>query len=129
VFSDAPRETSFPSLIGRIDCRLTWLFLQALVKVPSNARACVAVGGVELAVDLLASAHEAAERAVTPSQNNLIAASAHVDPPKEWYYQGKGDATESDVSCFFLKFWGTSSHVQWQKPSKEGRLTPSLYGL
>lgn len=70
------------------------LFPQALVKVPSNARACVAVGGVELAVDLLASAHEAAERAVTPSQNNLIAATAHVEPPKVWYYHGKGEASD-----------------------------------
>lgn len=87
------------------------------MKVPSNARACVAVGGVELAVDLLASAHEAAERAVTPSQNNLIAASAHVDPPKEWYYQGKGEATESVISCFFPKLLGKSSFMQWQIPS------------
>lgn len=56
------------------------------MKVPSNTEACVAVGGCSLAVDLLTTAHEASERTAIPLQSNLIAASAFIEPQKEWHY-------------------------------------------
>lgn len=56
------------------------------MKVPANAEACVAVGGCVLAVDLLTTAHEASERTAIPLQSNLIAATAFVEPQKEWHY-------------------------------------------
>ncbi|CAI5949315.1 unnamed protein product [Closterium sp. NIES-65] len=62
------------------------LLLKALVRVQENASACVAVGGCELAVDLLCSAHDAHERTSIPLQSNLLAAAAYTEPPKEWFY-------------------------------------------
>ncbi|CAI5970939.1 unnamed protein product [Closterium sp. NIES-65] len=62
------------------------LLLKALVRVQENASACVAVGGCELAVDLLCSAHDAHERTSIPLQSNLLAATAYTEPPKEWFY-------------------------------------------
>lgn len=59
------------------------------MKVSSNTEACVAVGGCSLAVDLLTTAHEASERTAIPLQSNLIAASAFIEPQKEWHYIGK----------------------------------------
>lgn len=59
----------------------------------SNVEACVSVGGCVLAVDLLTVAHEAAERTAIPLQSNLIAATAFMEPPKEWMYIDK-DGTQ-----------------------------------
>ncbi|MCO5552633.1 hypothetical protein L7F22_006148 [Adiantum nelumboides] len=65
------------------------LLLKVLMRVPSNAEACVSVGGCVLAVDLLTTAHETAERTSIPLQSNLIAATAFVEPQKEWHYMSK----------------------------------------
>lgn len=55
----------------------------------SNVEACVLVGGCVLAVDLLTVAHEASERTAIPLQSNLIAATAYMEPLKEWMYIDK----------------------------------------
>lgn len=49
-----------------------------------NVEDCVKVRGVALAVDLLTAAHEAPERTSIPLQSNLIAATAFMEPQKEW---------------------------------------------
>ncbi|KAL6906330.1 hypothetical protein ACP4OV_003931 [Aristida adscensionis] len=69
------------------------LLLKALMNDLSNVEACVLVGGCVLAVDLLAVAHEASERTAIPLQSNLIAATAFMEPPKEWMYIDK-DGTQ-----------------------------------
>ncbi|XP_078182422.1 DNAJ heat shock N-terminal domain-containing protein [Carex rostrata] len=60
------------------------LLLKALMKNLKNVEDCVKVRGVALAVDLLTAAHEAPERTSIPLQSNLIAATAFMEPQKEW---------------------------------------------
>ncbi|XP_073157556.1 dnaJ homolog subfamily C GRV2 isoform X2 [Henckelia pumila] len=60
------------------------LLLKVLMKVLSNVEACVLVGGCVLAVDLLTVVHETSERTAIPLQSNLIAATAFMEPLKEW---------------------------------------------
>ncbi|KAG0472993.1 hypothetical protein HPP92_014850 [Vanilla planifolia] len=62
------------------------LLLKVLMKVLANVEACVLVGGSVLAVDLLTVAHEASERTSIPLQSNLLAATAFMEPLKEWMY-------------------------------------------
>ncbi|KAL5729405.1 DnaJ subfamily C grv2 [Ranunculus cassubicifolius] len=69
------------------------LLLKVLMKVLSNVEACVLVGGCVLAVDLLTVAHEASERTSIPLQSNLIAATAFMEPLKEWLFIDK-DGTQ-----------------------------------
>ncbi|KAK3252934.1 hypothetical protein CYMTET_37788 [Cymbomonas tetramitiformis] len=66
--------------------------LDALLLVADNAHAMVEAGGVEVLVQLLASAHEANEREPAPLGPNMIAATAHVEAPKEWYTYRDGAA-------------------------------------
>ncbi|KAE8714162.1 DnaJ-like protein subfamily C GRV2 [Hibiscus syriacus] len=65
------------------------LLLKVLVKVLANVESCVIVGGCVLAVDLLTMVHEASERTAIPLQSNLIAATAFMEPLKEWMYADK----------------------------------------
>ena len=51
-----------------------------------NIESCVLVGGCVLSVDLLTVAHEASERTSIPLQSNLIAATAFMEPLKEWKF-------------------------------------------
>lgn len=60
------------------------LLLKVLMKALSNIEACVLVGGCVLSVDLLTVVHEASERTTIPLQSNLIAATAFMEPLKEW---------------------------------------------
>ncbi|XP_073277817.1 dnaJ homolog subfamily C GRV2-like isoform X2 [Primulina huaijiensis] len=60
------------------------LLLKVLMKVLMNVEACVLVGGCVLAVDLLTVVHETSERTAIPLQSNLIAATAFMEPLKEW---------------------------------------------
>ncbi|XP_056693148.1 dnaJ homolog subfamily C GRV2 isoform X2 [Spinacia oleracea] len=60
------------------------LLLKVLMKALSNIEACVLVGGCVLAVDLLTVVHESSERTTIPLQSNLIAATAFMEPMKEW---------------------------------------------
>ncbi|CAL9076451.1 unnamed protein product [Musa textilis] len=69
------------------------LLLKVLMKDLSNVEACVLVGGCVLAVDLLTAAHEASERTSIPLQSNLIAATAFMEPLKEWMFIDK-DGTQ-----------------------------------
>lgn len=62
------------------------LLLKVLMKVLSNVEACVLVGGCVLAVDLLTVVHEASERTSIPLQSNLLAATAFMEPLKEWMF-------------------------------------------
>ncbi|XP_022144872.1 dnaJ homolog subfamily C GRV2 [Momordica charantia] len=65
------------------------LLLKALMKVLSNVEACVLVGGCVLAVDLLTVVHEASERTAIPLESNLLAATAFMEPLKEWMFIDK----------------------------------------
>ncbi|KAH1067703.1 hypothetical protein J1N35_032690 [Gossypium stocksii] len=65
------------------------LLLKVLMKVLANVEYCVLVGGCVLAVDLLTVVHEASERTAIPLQSNLIAATAFMEPLKEWMYSDK----------------------------------------
>ncbi|TYJ29378.1 hypothetical protein E1A91_A06G065500v1 [Gossypium mustelinum] len=65
------------------------LLLKVLMKVLANVESCVLVGGCVLAVDLLTVVHEASERTAIPLQSNLIAATAFMEPLKEWMYIDK----------------------------------------
>ncbi|XP_078442767.1 DNAJ heat shock N-terminal domain-containing protein isoform X2 [Wolffia australiana] len=62
------------------------LLLKALMKDHLNIEACVLVGGCVLSVDLLTVAHETSERTSIPLQSNLIAATAFMEPQKEWMF-------------------------------------------
>ncbi|KAJ6355597.1 hypothetical protein OIU77_006061 [Salix suchowensis] len=62
------------------------LLLKVLMKDLPNVEACVLVGGCVLAVDLLTVVHEASERTSIPLQSNLLAATAFMEPLKEWTY-------------------------------------------
>lgn len=79
----------------------------------SNVEACVLVGGCVLAVDLLTVAHEASERTSIPLQSNLIAATAFMEPLKEWMF------IETDGSKFgplekdaIRRFWSKKT-IDW----------------
>ncbi|RZR95698.1 hypothetical protein BHM03_00024570 [Ensete ventricosum] len=69
------------------------LLLKVLMEDLSNVEACVLVGGCVLAVDVLTAAHEASERTSIPLQSNLIAATAFMEPLKEWMFIDK-DGTQ-----------------------------------
>ncbi|KAJ6435330.1 hypothetical protein OIU84_000507, partial [Salix udensis] len=62
------------------------LLLKVLMKDLPNVEACVLVGGCVLAVDLLTVVHEASERTSIPLQSNLLAATAFMEPLKEWTF-------------------------------------------
>ncbi|CAM6086907.1 unnamed protein product [Calypogeia fissa] len=89
------------------------LLLKALMKVPSNTEACVAVGGCSLAVDLLTTAHEASERTAIPLQSNLIAASAFIEPEKEWHYIGKDSAQVGPLEKDALRRAWWKKEIDW----------------
>lgn len=97
------------------------------MKVLSNVEACVLVGGCVLAVDLLTVVHETSERTAIPLQSNLIAASAFMEPLKEWMYIDKDGAQagpmEKDairrlwskrVIDWTTRFWA-SGMLDWKK--------------
>ncbi|RYR76615.1 hypothetical protein Ahy_A01g001207 isoform F [Arachis hypogaea] len=65
--------------------------LKALMKDLANVEAYVLVGACVLAVNLLTVVHEALERTAIPLQSNLIAATAFMEPLKEWMYIDKED--------------------------------------
>lgn len=83
------------------------------MKVPANAKACVAVGGCVLAVDLLTTAHEASERTVIPLQSNLIAASAFVEPQKEWHYVTKAGLQVGPVEKDAVRRAWSKQDIDW----------------
>nr|XP_029146990.1 dnaJ homolog subfamily C GRV2-like [Arachis hypogaea] len=73
--------------------------LKALMKDLANVEAYVLVGACVLAVNLLTVVHEALERTAIPLQSNLIAATAFMEPLKEWMYIDKEGAQIGPSSC------------------------------
>ncbi|KAK7265011.1 hypothetical protein RJT34_32627 [Clitoria ternatea] len=89
------------------------LLLKALMKVLSNVEACVLVGGCVLAVDLLTVVHETSERTSIPLQSNLIAASAFMEPLKEWMYIDKDGAQVGPMEKDAIRRLWSKKDIDW----------------
>ncbi|KAI3814570.1 hypothetical protein L1987_14210 [Smallanthus sonchifolius] len=89
------------------------LLLKALMKVLSNVEACVLVGGCVLAVDLLTTVHEVSERTVIPLQSNLIAASAFMEPLKEWLFIDMDGAQAGPVEKDAIRRFWSKKTIDW----------------
>ncbi|KHN10408.1 DnaJ like subfamily C member 13 [Glycine soja] len=89
------------------------LLLKALMKVLSNVEACVLVGGCVLAVDLLTAVHETSERTSIPLQSNLIAASAFMEPLKEWLYIDKDGAQVGPMEKDAIRRLWSKKAIDW----------------
>ncbi|KAJ1392349.1 hypothetical protein SESBI_35894 [Sesbania bispinosa] len=89
------------------------LLLKALMKVLSNVEACVLVGGCVLAVDLLTVVHEASERTSIPLQSNLIAATAFMEPLKEWMYIDKDGAQVGPMEKDAIRRLWSKKDIDW----------------
>uniref|UniRef100_A0A1J3J2K8 DnaJ-like protein subfamily C GRV2 n=1 Tax=Noccaea caerulescens TaxID=107243 RepID=A0A1J3J2K8_NOCCA len=104
-------------LIDRTDDRALrhrlLLLLKALVKVLLNVEGCVVVGGCVLAVDLLTVVHENSERTPIPLQSNLIAATAFMEPPKEWMYIDKDGAEVGPVEKDVIRSLWSKKDIDW----------------
>lgn len=83
------------------------------MKVLPNVEACVLVGGCVLAVDLLAVAHEASERTSIPLQSNLIAATAFMEPLKEWMYMDKDGAEIGPLEKDAIRRLWSKKAIDW----------------
>lgn len=71
------------------------------------------VGGCVLAVDLLTTVHEVSERTVIPLQSNLIAASAFMEPLKEWLYIDKDGAQAGPVEKDAIRRFWSKKDIDW----------------
>ncbi|KAG8635782.1 hypothetical protein MANES_16G064500v8 [Manihot esculenta] len=89
------------------------LLLKVLMKVLSNVEACVVVGGCVLAVDLLTVVHEASERTSIPLQSNLLAATAFMEPLKEWMFIGKDGAQVGPVEKDAIRGFWSKKEIDW----------------
>lgn len=89
------------------------LCMQVLVKVLSNVVSCVLVGGCVLAVDLLTAVHEASERTAIPLQSNLIAASAFMEPLKEWMFIDKEGTQVGPVEKDAVRRFWSKKDIDW----------------
>ncbi|KAF5482079.1 hypothetical protein F2P56_002674 [Juglans regia] len=89
------------------------LLLKALMKVLSNVEACVLVGGCVLSVDLLTAVHEASERTSIPLQSNLIAATAFMEPLKEWLFIDKDGAEVGPVEKDAIRRFWSKKAIDW----------------
>lgn len=104
-------------LLDRTDDRVLrhrlLLFLKVLMKVLPNVEACVLVGGCVLAVDLLTVVHEASERTSIPLQSNLIAATAFMEPLKEWMYMDKDSAEIGPLEKDAIRRLWSKKAIDW----------------
>ncbi|XP_038711380.1 dnaJ homolog subfamily C GRV2 isoform X1 [Tripterygium wilfordii] len=89
------------------------LLLKVLMRVLSNVEACVLVGGCVLAVDLLTVAHEASERIAIPLQSNLIAATAFMEPLKEWMFVDKEGVQIGPVEKDAIRRFWSKKDIDW----------------
>ncbi|KAL8040659.1 hypothetical protein ABFX02_10G112300 [Erythranthe guttata] len=89
------------------------LLLKVLMKVLPNVEACVLVGGCVLAVDLLTVIHEASERTAIPLQSNLIAATAFMEPLKEWMFMDKDNAQVGPVEKDAIRRFWSVKEIDW----------------
>ncbi|CAM8880027.1 unnamed protein product [Rhodiola kirilowii] len=83
------------------------------MKVLYNIEACVLVGGCVLAVDLLTVAHEASERTAIPLQSNLIAATAFLEPLKEWMLINKDDVQVGPFEKDAIRRLWSKREIDW----------------
>ncbi|CAM8880026.1 unnamed protein product [Rhodiola kirilowii] len=86
---------------------------KVLMKVLYNIEACVLVGGCVLAVDLLTVAHEASERTAIPLQSNLIAATAFLEPLKEWMLINKDDVQVGPFEKDAIRRLWSKREIDW----------------
>ncbi|KAL2500786.1 DnaJ-like protein subfamily C GRV2 [Forsythia ovata] len=104
-------------LVDRTDDRALrhrlFLLLKVLMKVLSNIEACVLVGGCVLAVDLLTVVHEASERTAIPLQSNLIAATAFLEPSKEWMFINKDNVQVGPVEKDAIRRFWSKKEIDW----------------
>ncbi|KAG9456503.1 hypothetical protein H6P81_001011 [Aristolochia fimbriata] len=89
------------------------LLLKVLMKVLPNVEDCVLVGGCVLAVDLLTVAHEASERTSIPLQSNLIAATAFMEPLKEWMVIDKEGAQVGPLEKDAIRRFWSKKVIDW----------------
>ncbi|XAR53304.1 hypothetical protein NMG60_11021807 [Bertholletia excelsa] len=89
------------------------LLLKVLMKVLSNVEDCVLVGGCVLAVDLLTVVHEASERTAIPLQSNLIAATAFMEPLKEWMIINKEGAQVGPLEKDAVRRFWSKKTIDW----------------
>ncbi|XVF88478.1 hypothetical protein PTKIN_Ptkin19aG0054400 [Pterospermum kingtungense] len=89
------------------------LLLKVLMKVLANVESCVLVGGCVLAVDLLTVVHEASERTAIPLQSNLIAATAFMEPLKEWMYTDKDGAQVGPMEKDAIRRLWSKKAIDW----------------
>lgn len=83
------------------------------MKVLSNVETCVLVGGCVLAVDLLTVVYEASERTSIPLQSNLIAATAFMEPLKEWLFFDKDGAQVGPVEKDAIRRFWSKKAIDW----------------
>lgn len=83
------------------------------MKVLYNIEACVLVGGCVLAVDLLTVAHEASERTAIPLQSNLIAATAFLEPLKEWMLINKDGVQVGPLEKDAIRRLWSKKEIDW----------------
>lgn len=83
------------------------------MKVLSNVEACVLVGGCVLAVDLLTVVHETSERTVIPLQSNLIAATAFMEPLKEWMLIDNNNVKVGPVEKDAIRRFWAIKEIDW----------------
>ncbi|CAA6666689.1 unnamed protein product [Spirodela intermedia] len=89
------------------------LLLKVLMKDLLNIESCVLVGGCVLSVDLLTVAHEASERTSIPLQSNLIAATAFMEPLKEWMFVDTDEVQIGPLEKDAVRrFWSKKS-INW----------------
>ncbi|XVF34775.1 hypothetical protein REPUB_Repub18cG0087800 [Reevesia pubescens] len=89
------------------------LLLKVLMKVLANVESCVLVGGCVLTVDLLTVVHEASERTAIPLQSNLIAATAFMEPLKEWMYTDKDGAQVGPLEKDAIRRLWSKKAIDW----------------
>ncbi|XP_007013272.2 PREDICTED: dnaJ homolog subfamily C GRV2 [Theobroma cacao] len=89
------------------------LLLKVLMKILANVESCVLVGGCVLAVDLLTVVHEASERTAIPLQSNLIAATAFMEPLKEWMYTEKDGAQVGPLEKDAIRRLWSKKSIDW----------------
>ncbi|KAL9274125.1 DnaJ homolog subfamily C GRV2-like protein, partial [Drosera capensis] len=89
------------------------LLLKVLMKVLSNIESCVLVGGCVLAVDLLTVVHEASERTAIPLQSNLLAATAFMEPLKEWMFIDKNGVQVGPVEKDAVRRFWSKKEIHW----------------
>lgn len=83
------------------------------MKVLSNVEASVLVGGCVLAVDLLTAVHEASERTAIPLQSNLIAATAFMEPLKEWMFMDKDGVQVGPLEKDAIRRFWSKKTIDW----------------